>query len=291
MIFNVYLILAAVIWGLAFVAQRVGMQYMGPFYFNAIRFALGGLTLVPVLYFMKEKEKSLPSDFSWQQRYGAFLLGTLLFLGSTLQQVGLVYTTAGKSGFITGLYVIEVLLLGLFFRQRPSWNLWAGVAASVAGLYLLTVTDDLKINFGDGITFVSTIFWALYIQLSGHLSKRLNPVRLSIKLFFFCSALSFLIAIFRESTTFKAIGDCALPLLYGGVMSVGVAFTLQIVAQKHVRPTAAAIIMGSELVFAAIGGWLILGETLSFRGLVGCALMLIGMILAQVKFRPRANVR
>ena len=277
------LLITAVIWGLAFVAQRVGMDHVGPFTYNGVRFALGALTLAPLLLAGRRSGFAPPVPL----RRAGFIcaggaLGVVLFVAASLQQVALLYTTAGKAGFITGLYVVVVPILGLFWGQRPSTGTWSGAGLAAAGLYLLSITETLRMEVGDGFVLVSAFFWSLQVLMVGWLSPRTRPVELAFYQFSVCALLSLLAAVLLESFEWASVVAAAGPILYGGVLSVGVAYTLQVVAQRDAHPAHASILMSLEAVFAAIGGWLMLGETLSPRGLAGCALMLTGMIVSQL---------
>ncbi len=280
------LMLTATIWGFAFVAQRVGMEYVGPFTFNGVRFALGSLSLVPLML-LKRKNPSaiaalLPPADRRTVAWGGALAGLVLFMGASLQQVGLVHTTAGNAGFITGLYVVIVPLLGLFWRQRPDLGTWIGALLAAAGLYLLSVTAVFEIAFGDLLVLVGAFFWAAHVLIIGWLSPRIESIQLACIQFAVCSLLSLITAAALETMTLQGLMGAALPILYGGLLSVGVAYTLQVVAQRDARPAHAAIILSLESVFAALGGWLLLGELLSARALVGCSLMMAGMLLSQL---------
>jgi len=283
---NALLFLVAMIWGFAFVAQRMGMDYVGPFTFNAVRFALGGLSLVPLLLVTGSK---LPVSASLMPRtgtralvWGGALTGGILFAGASLQQVGLLYTTAGKAGFITGLYIVIVPVIGLFWKQKTDTGTWIGVFLAAAGLYLLSVTEAFTISFGDFLLLAGACFWAGHVLLIGWLSPRINAIRLAFWQSMMCSILSLITAFFVETISLEDIVHAAIPILYGGVGSVGIAYTLQVVAQQDAKPAHAAIIMSLETVFAAIGGWLILNEILSARSLVGCGFMLAGMLTSQL---------
>ncbi len=283
---NSLLLITAIIWGFAFVAQRMGMDYIGPYTFNAIRFALGGLSLFPLIWYNSRQQKKIEADpikiKNWQKTWGGLLLGIVLFSAASLQQIGLVYTTAGKAGFITGLYVVIVAIIGLLWKQKLKYTLWAGVVLATIGMYLLSVTGDFKIAFGDIIVLVGAFFWAIHVQLTGYLSPRTNAIRLAQYQFFICSIFSFIAAFIFEKITLSSIIDATYPLLYGGLLSVGIAYTIQVVVQKTAHPTYAAIILSLEAVFAALGGWIVLNETLSYRALIGCCLMLAGMLAAQL---------
>lgn len=284
---DVILLVAATIWGFAFVAQRMGMEHIGPFLFNGVRFALGSLSLLPLLY-LRRKETRAEKPRRGMTVFGGAVAGAVLFMGASLQQVGLVYTTAGKAGFITGLYVVIVPVLGLFLRQRIRPGSWMGAVLAAAGLYLLSVSEEFSISFGDLLEVGGAFFWATHVLIIGWLSPKVSAVRLSMIQFMVCAFLSLAVAFLTEDLVLAGLLDAAVPILYGGLCSVGVAYTLQVVGQKKAPPSHAAIILSLETVFAALGGWLILGETLSSRGLAGCTLMFSAMILSQAhSFKPR----
>ncbi len=281
------LLLTAMIWGLAFVAQRVGMEHVGPFTFTGIRFLLGVLSLLPLLYFFPKttqttKDKPLP--FFWK-RWGGLLAGILLFGGISLQQIGLQYTTAGKAGFITGLYVVLVPIFGLFIKHKTGLGTWIGAILAVIGMYLLSVKGNFQIEQGDLLLIISTGFWACHVLVIGWLSPYLHAIKLSIYQYATTGVISLIIAFIIEPVSLSGIYRAGLPILYGGIMSVGVAYTLQVIVQKTAHPAHAAIILSLETVFAAIGGWLFLDERLSFRALLGCGFMLGGMLFAQLNDR------
>jgi len=278
------LILTALIWGFAFTAQRAGMEYVGPFTYNGVRFLLGALSLVPV-YFVGNKNQigsEEPGYISGGKLvFFGFLAGLILFGGASFQQIGIVYTTAGKAGFITGLYVVLVPLLGMFFSHTTGVWRWTGVALAVAGLYFLSVTGSFTIEKGDFLVLVSAFFWASHVLLIARISPRVNAVLLSIIQYLFCAFFSLGTAFFTETMEGGMILQAWLPIVYGGVCSVGIAYTLQVVAQRKAHPAHAAIILSLEGVFAVLGGFLILGERLLPRGILGCALMFAGMLVSQ----------
>ena len=283
---NFLLLLTATIWGFAFVAQRVGMLHIGPYTFNAIRFALGGLSLIPLIVATRRRrEHKAPLR---RLLLGGLLAGAVLFAGASAQQVGLVYTTAGKAGFITGLYVVLVPLVGLLWGDRAPWLTWVGAIVAVVGLYFLTVTERLTLAAGDAWVLLGALFWTTHVHLIARLIRRIDPLPLAAVQFAVCSLLSGATALFTESITWLGIDAALVPILYGGFMSVGVAYTLQVVAQRHADPTPAAIIMSLESAFAALGGWLLLSERLDTRGFLGAILMMAGMILAQLKTEDEA---
>jgi drug/metabolite transporter (DMT)-like permease len=280
------LLTTATIWGFAFVAQRVGMAYVGPYTFNGVRFALGSLSLVPLLLVLERRQgadRRRPARTPWPKLlWGGGLAGLFLFAGASLQQVGLVYTTAGNAGFITGLYVVIVPIMGLFLRQRTHFGTWLGALLAATGLYLLSITASLTIAWGDLLVLVGAFFWAAHVLIIGWLSPRMEALRLAIGQFAVCAALSLLTAAAYESISWEGLRQAAVPILYGGLGSVGVAYTLQVVAQKNAHPAHAAIFLSMEAVFAAIGGWWLLGEILTPRATLGCALMLCGMLVSQL---------
>ncbi len=284
------LLLTALIWGMAFVAQRVGMEHVGPFTYNAVRFALGSLSLVPLTLIRDARAKRRGDPVHQPQVPGVrwvrplqagLIAGGVLVFGASLQQVGLVSTTAGKAGFITGLYVVLVPLVGLFFRQRAGVSAWIGATLSIIGLFLLSVTDTLAISRGDLLVLIGAFFWTAHVQVVGWLSPRTDPVKLSCVQFAVCAVVSAAGALLTEQPTLPTILAAAWPILYGGVLSVGVAYTLQVVAQGKAPPAHAAIFLSLESAFAALGGGIILGERLGAREAAGCVVMLAGMLASQ----------
>ncbi len=287
---NLLLLLAAAIWGFAFVAQRIGMRHVGPFTFTGIRFALGALALTPLLIFWCPGQNRLSEAngrpvSNAQAIKGGAMVGLLLFGGITFQQFGLLYTTAGKAGFITGLYVVFVPIIGLMMGHRVHKLVWLGVFLAASGLYLLSATGLASIERGDGLVLIGALFWGLHVVAIGHLAKGTPVIMLAAVQFVVCSVLSLTAAYFFEEFVWHDIQGAGISILYAGFLSVGVAYTLQIVAQTHANATHAAIILSSESVFAAIGGGLVLGEVLSMRALVGCGLMMAGIIVAQRESR------
>lgn len=273
--------MAAVIWGFAFVAQRSGMEHIGPLLFNGIRFLLGGLLLIPVYYFSlqsspekKFKVQSLSPEFLWP--------GIVLFLASFLQQKGLVYTSAGNAGFITGIYMVLVTVFGLFLGQKIPRIIWLAVPVSLAGLFFVSLSSDMILSMGDAWVFSSTFFWAIHVLIINWLVKKHDAILLALSQFIVCGALSLFFAYAFEPVVLTDIGSAGLPLLYGGIMSVGIAFTLQVMGQKNAHPAIASVLLSSESLFAVIGGWLILNEMMTMRQAFGCALIFSGIILIQV---------
>lgn len=276
------------IWGIAFVAQRSGMDYIEPFSFNGVRFILGAFSLLPFLILNRNRRKNSTSPFSFLSnkllRNGGILTGLILFLGASLQQIGIVYTSAGSAGFITGLYIILVPIIGIFFGHKSGLNIWIGACFALTGLYFLSANDNFLIGTGDLLVLISTIFWSLHVLAIANYSPKTDSIQLAFVQFLFCGLLSLITALFIESITLTKITNALIPILYAGLASTGIAYTLQVIAQKDAHPSNAAIIMSLEAVFALIGGWIILNENISLLGLSGCGLMLAGMIISQIRF-------
>ncbi len=292
---NLLMLLAAAIWGFAFVAQRVGMETMGPHLFNAMRFLIGGLVLLPAIYWFQKTNatgsmdngNTEPATGSWRDGNVSIyvaggIAGIFLFAGATLQQVGLQYTTAGKAGFITGLYIFFVPLIGLLFGLRTSKGTWLGALLAIVGLYLLSVREDFTLSYGDTLLLLCAVAFAAHVLVIGFLASRFDTIKLSAIQFAVASILAFILALIFEVITLNSIVQTAIPLAYAGIMSTGVAYTLQVVGQQHAHSSHAAIILSSEGVFAVIGGFLLLNESLPAAGVMGCALMLFGMLVSQL---------
>jgi drug/metabolite transporter (DMT)-like permease len=299
------LLLTAAIWGFAFVAQRAGMEHIQPFTYNGVRFALGSLSLIPLILLLRRRSRrkiGAQNPTSKGNRTGedgsakvwlyGLLSGSVLFTAASLQQVGIVYTTAGKAGFITGMYVVLVPLSGLLWRQKAGWSRWVGAGLAVVGLYFLSISRGFTIARGDFLVLLSALFWTVHVQLIGWFSPKTDSLVLASIQFGVCSLFSLVVAAGTETIVLQGILRAAVPILYGGLCSVGIAYTLQVVVQKTAHPAHAAIILSLEGAFAVLGGWLILGEMLSLRGMIGCALMLGGMIVSQTSLlRNPAAVR
>jgi drug/metabolite transporter (DMT)-like permease len=271
------LLLAAFIWGSTFVAQRTGMDHVEPFIFNAARFLLGALILLPIAL-MRPLQKPL-----FQTCQTGVILGLILFAGAALQQIGIVYTTAGKAGFITGLYVIIVPFMGLFLSLHIGRNAWLGAMLATVGLYFLSIRGDLTFATGDLLVFIGAFFWAIHILVIGRVASLHNVFHLATIQFTICAFFSLIAAFFTETISLPNLQDAFLPIAYSGIFSAAIAFTLQIHAQKNTPETHAAIIFSLEAVFAALAGWAFLDEMLTLREFFGCGLMLTGMLSAQIK--------
>jgi len=294
---NLLMLLAAGIWGFAFVAQRVGMETMGPHWFNSLRFFIGVVALVPVvLWIGRNKAKTIDQENELKSSnktlmLGGLAAGFLLFVGATFQQVGLQYTTAGKAGFITGMYIFFVPLIGLFFRMKTGLGTWVGAVVALWGLYLLSINEDFTLSKGDTLQLICAVAFAGHVLMIGYLASKMDTVKLSLIQFFVAGVLAMGLALYSEQLTWEMIASTAVPLLFAGVMSTGIAYTLQTIAQQHAHPSHAAIILSSEGVFAVIGGFLLLNEVLPPKGLLGCGLILAGMLMSQLMPRLRLPQR
>ena len=278
------------IWGFAFVAQRVGAEHLRPFTFNGIRFVMGALSLIPVILIF-ERGRSDRKTLSATAKYGV-LAGIVLCAASNLQQYGVELTeSAGKSGFITGLYTVLVpVIYFLFFRRKTGLNVWLGAAATVVGLYLLCGVDpSAKFGMGDVVLIIGAVLWSLHIIILDFAGDKVRPLRFSMTQFAVCAVLSLICAVIFERDAFSPVyvKQALVPLLYGGIGSVGIAYTCQLLGQKDADPTMAAIILSTEAVFSAIGGALILGEKMQTPGYIGCVLMFCGIVLSQIPMRKK----
>ncbi|MCI9218020.1 MAG: DMT family transporter [Dorea sp.] len=278
------LILTAFIWGTAFVAQSMGMDYLGPFTFNGVRSIIGGIALLPCIALLNKMNGA--SGKSEESRkdliVGGSACGILLFAASSLQQVGIQYTTAGKAGFITAFYIVIVPVLGIFLKKKIGWKVWVAVALALAGLYFLCITEEFAVGKGDILIFLCALVFSLHILVIDYFAPRADGVKMSCIQFFVCGLVSLPFMLVLETPRIGAMLDGIIPLLYAGVLSCGVAYTLQIVGQKNVNPAVASLILSLESCFSVLAGWLVLGERLSVREASGCALMFVAIILAQL---------
>ena len=299
---GIFLILAAVIWGLSFVAQSEGLEVIGTLTFNGIRMIMGGTVLLPVIAIMsgvqKSKNKKLgsaeqktPEEKKKDRKnliVGGLVCGTVLCVASNLQQAAFGYTTVGKVGFITALYMLLVPLFGLFLGQKVRPRIWVGVALGVVGLYFLSIKKgDFSIGKGEIVTIVCSVAFAVHILVIDHFCKKVNNVALSCAQFFVSGIISVICMFIFEEPKMDAIISAGVPLLYAGIMSCGGAFTLQIFGQKYAEPAVASILLCLESVFSVIFGWLILHQRLSSRELFGCAVMFIAIIITQLPERKK----
>lgn len=279
---SLLLLLTAFIWGMAFVAQSVAMDSIGPWTFTSARSFIGGITLLFVIPFLnKNKDPNIKEDKAllWK---GGLTCGIALCAATIFQQIGIVYTTVGKAGFITALYVVIVPILSLFLGKRPTKKIWIAVILSVIGLYFLCMNESLILTSGDTMVMICAFLFAIHILVVGHFSPYTDGVKLSCIQFFVAGFISLPFAIILEHPQFTSIIEAIVPILYAGVLSSGVGYTLQIVGQKDVPATMASLIMSLESVFAVIGGIVILHEMMSLRELLGCALTFGAVILAEI---------
>ena len=279
---NLLLLLTALIWGVAFVAQSVGMDYVGPFTFGFTRCMLGGLILIPCIFILDRVNGRQEKQDKKQLLLGGVCCGAALFAGSTLQQFGIRYTTVGKAGFITALYIIIVPIFGMLMGKRADGKIWISVALAAAGMYLLCVKESFSIGRGDLLVLACAFAFSIHILVIDHFSSRVDGVRMSCIQFFACGILSGIGMAVSETPSLAAVKSAWLPIAYAGILSCGVAYTLQIIAQKDTDPTVASLLLSLESVFAVLAGWVILGQHLSPKEGIGCLLVFAGIILAQL---------
>ena len=282
---SLLLLLGSVIWGAAFVAQRVGMDHLGPFSFNGIRMLLAGIVLIPVAAFIDRKKEPGVRPDPKDQRKAGLLCGVLLFVASSLQQMGLVTTSAGKAGFITALYVVLVPVAAwLLFRKNPGRVIWLGVVLAVFALWLLCMPagGGFALQGGDLLVLGCAVAFTGQILCVDYYAPKVSGVKLARDEFLVTGMLRLLIAVFTETITWTGIREALIPILYAGLMSGAVAYTLQIIGQRDTDPTVASLIMCLESVFATLSGALILGEKMTVRETVGCVLMFVAVVLAQL---------
>ena len=290
---SLLLLLTATIWGVAFVAQSVGMDYVGGFTFNMVRSLIGSAVLLPVIWFMgrnssKKAEEAQGSSSRKDLLWGGLACGILMCLASNFQQFGIKYTTVGKAGFITACYIVLVPILGLFLKKKCSPFIWLAVAMSVAGLYLLCITDGFSIGKGDILVLICAVLFSFHILVIDYYSPKVDGVKLSCIQFLVCGILSGIPALIFEKPEMSAVLTAWQPILYAGVMSCGVAYTLQIIGQKNMNPTVASLILSLESCISVLAGWVILGQQLSAREIAGCVIMFAAIILAQLPQKEKA---
>ncbi len=291
MLGNLLLLITAVVWGFAFVAQSVAMDSVGPWTFVFSRFIIGGIVLIPVTRFSQkiyrdsdpEKEKKKPRVL------GGMCCGILLGLASIAQQLGMMTTSVGKAGFITALYIIMVPILGIFLGKKTSGKIWISAACSIVGLYLLSMQpgNAFRIERGDLMVILCALLFSFQIMSVDHFSVRMNPVVLANQQFFFAALVGFVGMLFFETPTWASLIDAAIPILYAGICSSAIGYTLQVVGQRMTDPTVASLLMSMESVFSALAGWLLLHQVLSGRELLGCCIMFAAVILAQLPERKK----
>ncbi len=291
---SILLLLTAFIWGVAFVAQSVGGEAVGCFTFNGVRSLIGAAVLIPVIFFLdQQKKRELGEEKFIEQKgdpktllLGGICCGVMLCIASNFQQFGISFTTVGKAGFITAMYILIVPILGLFMKKRVGIKVWLGVVLATIGLYMLCMTSEsFSLSKGDFLVLICAGFFSLHILIIDYFSPKVDGVRMSCIQFFVCGVISMVMAFLLETPNLGVILSGWLPILYAGVLSCGVAYTLQIVGQKNMDPTVASLILSLESVFSVLAGWVILHQTLSLRELSGCVLMFLAIILAQLPER------
>lgn len=279
----IMLLLTSLIWGTAFVAQSVGMDFVEPFTFNGVRSLIGGVTLLPCIWILgKINGKTQVVGTRKDLIQGGIACGLLLFVASSLQQMGIQYTSAGKAGFITAFYIVFVPVLGIFLKKSAGWKVWVSVILALIGLYFLCMKEGFSIGRGDILIFLCALVFAVHILVIDHYSPKVDGVKMSCIQFFVCGLVSLPFMFFMETPQMGNIMNAWMPILYAGVMSCGVAYTLQIIGQKNVNPAIASLLLSMESCFSVLSGWIILGERLSTREGIGCVLMFAAIILAQL---------
>ena len=284
---SLILLLTATIWGVAFVAQSVGMEYIGPFTFNAIRCVLGGMVLIPVILVLKKKKETGAENQEKEDKktlwMGGIACGVILCIASNLQQFGIMEASVGKSGFFTALYIVMIPVIGIFIGKRPEIKLWFCVALAVVGMYLLCMKDgSFTIERADIMLLLCALAFSFHILVVDYFSPKVDGVKMSCIQFIVCGVLSAAGMLFTETPDISNIQAAWLPLLYAGLLSCGVGYTLQIVGQKGINPVIASLIMSLESVISALAGWVILGQVLSPKEILGCVLMFVAIIITQI---------
>lgn len=275
---NLVLLLTAFIWGISFIFQKSAMDHMGPFSFNAFRFLLGGLVLLPLIGWRHRKGNRVRPPGLIK---GAILAGGLIFLGAGFQQTGIQYTTLGNTGFITGLYIIFVPVIGLFLGQRYCRGIWGAIAIACLGLYLLSGMAGFSMAYGDFLVLTGAVFWAFHVIVVDHMADRHDQIRFAALQFFACAALSYLAALYMGDKALLVTWDAWKWVIISGVLAVGLGYTLQVIGQTASPPAQAAVIMSLESIFAALAGYVYFDEILGPTALIGCALMFTGCLLTQ----------
>ena len=284
------LLITALIWGVSFVAQSVGMDYVGPYTFNAVRTLLGGLVLIPCIFFLGRKNAGTKDTENDSEKLpdrpkdvilGGFICGFVLFVSTSLQQVGIMYTTVGKAGFITALYIVLVPILGIFLNRKAGVHVWISVLTALVGLYLLCMTGKLTIGKGDLLILICSFTFAIHILVVDHFTVIVSGTKLACIQLFVAGSFSTVLMFLLEEPNLHNIYMARIPILYAGILSCGIAYTLQIIGQRNFDPTIASLILSLESVISVLAGWLILGQNLTVREIWGCILMFAAIILAQ----------
>lgn len=286
------LILTAFIWGTAFVAQSMGMDYLEPITFNGVRSLIGGAALIPCIWLLGKWKENQKEDVSANRKdlvTGGVLCGLLLFGASSLQQMGIQYTTAGKAGFITAFYIVIVPVLGIFLKKKTGWKVWMAVVLAVVGLYFLCMTERFHMSKGDLLIFLCALIFSVHILVIDHFAPKVDGVKMACIQFFVCGIVSLPFMFLLEKPSLGGMLEGWFPLLYAGVLSCGVAYTLQIIGQKNMNPAIASLLLSLESCFSVLAGWAVLGERLSARESIGCVLMFAAIILAQLPERQKSG--
>ncbi len=286
---SLLLFLAAFIWGVAFVAQSIGLSYVGPMTFNGTRFLLGGVVLLPLIYYRRKRRQtdidSNPKETRRQRKdllTGGLCCGLAICIASSFQQYGIGYTTVGKAGFITALYIVIVPVLGTFLGKKPGSLVWAGALLATVGFYLLCIMESFQINRGDILVFICAICFSFHIMIIDYFAPKVDGVELSCLQFFISGILCMAGAFLWENPSWSQIAAGAVPILYAGIFSCGIAYTLQIIGQAKINPTVASMVLSLEAVISVLAGWIILKEELTVRQISGCVLVFGAVILAQL---------
>lgn len=286
---SLILFLTASIWGIAFVAQSIGMDYVGPFTFNAVRSIIGGIILIPCILALNKlsQKENIISEKNLKEEKKILLLGgiccgILLCAASNFQQIGIKYTTVGKAGFITACYIILVPLLGIFLGRKTGKAIWLSVVLAVIGLYLLCISGSLSINRGDFFVLCCAFLFAIHILVVDYFAPKINGVKLSCIQFLVCGIISAVLMLLFETPTLAALLQAWKPLLYAGILSCGVGYTLQIIGQKNMNPTIASLILSLESCISVLAGWMLLHQRLSLREILGCVIMFSAILIAQI---------
>ena len=293
---EILLFLTALVWGSSYIFQKMGMDYVGPFTFGFFRFCIGALVLVPLIFYFDWRKKvsgrqsEIPKITDKTLLVGSILCGISQFVAGSLQQIGLVYTTAGKAGFLTSMHIVFVPLLMIFLRRKVGFTTWIGIAIAVFGMYLLTITEGFDMHPGDGFVLGCAVVYAMQILLIAHYAVRTDPIRLAVFQFLLGGLLSGVFMLIFETVSWAQVVACTVPILYTGILEVAVAYTLEIFGQRTTPPPIAAIIISLESVFAVISGALVLGEHMTGRETIGCVLMLIAFLITQLSGLRKSEV-
>lgn len=279
---SLMLLLTAIIWGFAFVAQTVGSNAVGPMTFNGTRYIIGSAVLVPVIMMLQKNGTIKETPFTKEAVIGGICCGVCLFVAGSIQQYGLIRSTVGRGSFITALYVIIVPILGVFMKKKIGAKLWISVAIAIIGMYLLCINETMSLGLGEVLLLLCAFFFSIHIMVIDHFSPKANGVVISCIQFLVAGILSLIGTVLTENPTVDQLHQAGISILYAGIGSCGIAYTCQVVFQKDLSPTAASLILSLESVFGAIGGWLLLGQALSLKEIIGCLLMFGAIVLAQI---------